>query len=85
MKLKFLGHAIAASALVAAPVAASAQPAANPAASLSVVKSVRAGGQTAHKSDLFGGGILAAVIVAGIIAIGVIAVVNDSDDNSDSN
>lgn len=84
MRLTFLSHIAAATALVVAPVAASAQPVANPAASLSVAKSVRAGAQTKRGSNLFGGGIFAAVILAGVIAIGVIAIVNDSED-SDSN
>jgi hypothetical protein len=57
--------------------------AANPAASLSVAKS-RAATASSNKSELAGGGIFAAVILAGIAAIGVIAIVNDSDD-SDSN
>ena len=84
MRLKFLSHVAAATALVAAPVAASAQPAANPAASLSVAKSVRANATAKKGSNLFGGGILGLVILAGVAAIGIIAIVNDSD-NSDSN
>ena len=57
--------------------------AANPASSLSVAKS-RAATASSNKSELAGGGIFAAIILAGIAAIGVIAIVNDSDD-SDSN
>ncbi len=82
MRMKLLSHVLTASALVAAPVAASAQPAANPAASLSVAKSVRAGASAQKKSELFGGGLLAAILFAGIIAIPIIAVVNDSDSDS---
>lgn len=70
----------AALSLIASPALA----ATNPAASLSVAKAARASTPTAKKSELFGGGILAAVIAAGVIAIGVVAIVNDEDD-SDSN
>jgi len=55
----------------------------NPASSLSVAQS-RAATPSAKKSELAGAGIFAAVIAAGIAAIGVIAIVND-DDDSDSN
>ena len=75
---------LAAMGMVAAPVAASAAPIANPAASLSVANSARASTATTKDSDLLGAGLFATVIVAGIIAIVVIAVVNDSND-SDSN
>lgn len=84
MRINSVLSSIAAAGLALAPVAASAAPAANPAASLSVVKSVRGSAATSKDSNLFGGGILAAIIVAGIAAIGVIAIVNDGDD-SDSN
>lgn len=77
--MKFLS-AVAATALVAAPVAAAP---ANPAASLSVSKSVRASAPTAKGNKLAGGGILAAIIAAGVVAIGVVAIVKD--DNADSN
>lgn len=83
MRLNLVAHALAATALVAAPVAASAQAPVNPAASLSIAKSVRASAPAQKKSALAGGGLLAAVILAGVVAIGVIAIVNDS--NSDSN
>ena len=74
---------VAALSLIAAPTMASAAPAAsNPAASLSVAKS-RAATPSAKKSELGGEGIFGAIILAGIAAIGVIAVVNDDD--SDSN
>jgi hypothetical protein len=77
--MKFLS-AVAATALVAAPVAAAPT---NPAASLSVSKSVRASAPTAKGNKLAGGGILAALIAAGVVAIGVVAIVKD--DNADSN
>ena len=85
MKSKNLLAALAVASLVAAPAVVQAAPA-NPAASLSVAKSVRASAP-AGKDHLAGGaGIFAAVIAAGIAAIGVIAIVNSSDDDdSDSN
>ena len=58
--------------------------AANPAASLSVAKS-RAATATSKNNELAGAGIFGAIILAGIAAIGVIAIVNDSEDDSDSN
>jgi len=81
MSKSFAGS-LAALAMIAAPVAASAAPV-NPAASLSVAKSVRASAPSSKKSELAGGGLLAAIIVAGVVAIGVVAVVQDGD--SDSN
>ncbi|MGJ3629775.1 hypothetical protein AB5I41_28495 [Sphingomonas sp. MMS24-JH45] len=69
----------AALSLIASPALA----ATNPASSLSVAKAARASTPTAKKSELFGGGILAVVIAAGVIAIGVVAIVND--ESSDSN
>jgi len=82
---KTFAGSLAALALTAAPIAATpafAAPA-NPAASLSVAKSVRASTPTSKKNDLAGGGILAALIGAGVIAIVVVAAVRD--DNADSN
>lgn len=55
----------------------------NPAASLSVAKSVRASAPSNQKSKLAGGGLLAAIIAASVVAIGVVAIVDDG--NSDSN
>lgn len=73
---------LAGAALIAAPTVAQA---ANPAASLSVAKSVRASTPAGKKSNVLGGaGILGLVIAAGVIAIPVVAIVND-DDDSDSN
>ena len=77
--MKFLS-AVAATALVAAPVAAAPT---NPAASLSVSKSVRASAPTAKGNKLAGGGIVFALLAAAIVAGGVIIAVDD--DNSDSN
>jgi len=83
--LKSISAALAGAALIAAPTMAAAAPA-NPAASLSVAKSVRASAPVG-KDKLAGGagGIFAVLIGAGIAAIGVIAIVNASDDDSDSN
>ncbi|MEG3165577.1 hypothetical protein U1701_13330 [Sphingomonas sp. PB2P19] len=81
MTIKTITMAAAGLAMIASPVAASAA-AANPAANLSVSKSVRAGSATTAKNKAAGGGI-ALAILAGVAAIGVIAIVND--DNSDSN
>ena len=71
--------AVAALSMVAMPTMASA--ASNPAASLSLSKSVRSGAPTAGKSKLGGGGagIFAILIVAGIVAIGVIAATKDDN------
>ena len=74
-----VGAALALSAFGAAPAMAAQV---NPAASLSVAKA-RVGGSTAKNNKLAGGGLLAALIAAGVVAIGVVAIVND--DNSDSN
>ncbi len=76
---------LAASALVLAPVAASAAPAGSPASKLSVAKSVRAGTPTNKTDRLAGGGVLPAVLAAAIVAGGIYLVVDDNDDNSDSN
>jgi hypothetical protein len=68
----------AATALSLATVPAMASAATNPAASLSVSKSVRASAPAANKNQAAGGGaILAIAIVAGIVAIGVIAATKD--------
>ncbi|WP_294198753.1 hypothetical protein [uncultured Sphingomonas sp.] len=69
----------AALSLIATPALAATS---NPASSLSVAQS-RAATPSAKKNELAGAGIFAAIIAAGIAAIGVIAIVND--DNSDSN
>lgn len=73
--------AVAATALVAAPVAAAPS---NPAASLSVAKSVRAGSATTKKSELAGGGIIIALLAVVAVGAGVWAVA-DSDEDPDSN
>lgn len=80
MLKKFLAAAAVASLSVSPALAATA----NPAASLSVAKSVRASTPSAKQNELGGGfGFVGLAILAGIVAIGVIAIVND--DNSDSN
>lgn len=78
MKLKALTGGALAVAMMTTSVAASAAP-----ASLSVANA-RVGSATSGKNELAGGGgIFALLIVAGVAAIGVIAIVKD--DNSDSN
>ncbi len=72
--------ALAATALVAAPVAAASS---NPAASLSIAKSARVGTASAKKSNLAGGGLIIALIGTVAVIAGIV-VVADSDDN-DSN
>ncbi|MBW6522373.1 hypothetical protein KZ810_02580 [Sphingomonas sp. RHCKR47] len=80
MLKKFLAAAAVASLSVSPALAATS----NPAASLSVAKSVRASTPSAKQSELGGGfGFVGLAILAGIVAIGVIAIVNN--DNSDSN
>lgn len=80
MRFKHLFAAAAAASMTAAPVAA-----ANPAASLSVANAARAGSATKGDSELAGGfaGILAAIVVAGVIAI--VAIDASEDDFPDSN
>jgi hypothetical protein len=72
--------ALAATALVAAPVMAAPV---NPAASLSLSKSVRAGTPTAKKSQLAGGGLLIGIAVAISVVVGIVVVADGG--NSDSN
>lgn len=79
MITKYLA-ALAATALVAAPVAAASS---NPAASLSVAKSARVGTASAKKNDLAGGGLIIALI-AGVAVVAGIVVIADNND-SDSN
>ena len=80
MRLRHLLVATAALSLTAAPVAANA----NPAASLSVGKA-RAGSSTSGDNGLTGaggGGIIAGLIVAGIVAIVVVGETRDDDPDS---
>lgn len=74
--------AVAALSMAAMPAVASAQ--SNPAASLSVSKSVRSGTTTSGKSKLGagGGGIFAILILAGVVAIGVVAATKDDKPSS---
>lgn len=70
--------AVAALSLAVVPTMASA--ATNPAAPRSISSNVRTGTASAHKSNLSGGGTaIALLIVAGIVAIGVIAATKDDD------
>ena len=86
MRIRSLMFSMAAAGMAIAPVAASAAPTSNPAAGLSISGSARAGTPTAKNSDIAGttgaAGIFAIIIVAGIIAIGVIAATNDDEPNS---
>jgi len=82
MKIKSSLAALAAMSLAASPALAAT---ANPASSLSIAKSARAGASAKKSNELAGAGLIAAIIGAGVVAIGVIAIVNDSDDDSDSN
>ena len=77
MKLKALTGGALALAMMTTSVAATAAPTAT----------VRAGSVSTDKNELAGGGgIFAILIAAGVAAIGVIAIVNDNnDDDSDSN
>ena len=78
MILKYLA-AVAATALIAAPIAAAPT---NPAASLSVAKSVRTGNASTKKNDLAGGGLIIALVAAAAVVVGIVVV---ADDDSDSN
>ena len=82
MAKKYLA-AVAATALVAAPVAAAPV---NPAASLSVSKSVRAGSAVTQKSGIAGrsGGFIVAILAIVAVGFGIYAVA-DNDDDADSN
>lgn len=79
MRFKLLSSVLVSASLVSAPVAA-----ASPASSLSLANA-RAGASVADENKLAegAGGILALVIVAGIVAIGVFAAT--ADDGPDSN
>lgn len=83
MITKYLA-ALAATALVAAPVAAAYS---NPAASLSVAKSTRVGKASANKNDLVGSGLIIALVAAAAVVVGVVVVAgnDDNDSNNDSN
>jgi len=81
MKLKNLAGSAIAVAMMSTSVAAVAAPA-NPAASLSISKA-RVGTATSGKNKAAGGGLIAALIGAGVVAIGVVAIVKE--DNSDRN
>ncbi|RZL23004.1 MAG: hypothetical protein EOP64_08055 [Sphingomonas sp.] len=73
--------ALAATALVAAPVVAAPAPTT---ANLSVSKSVRTGAVSGAKNEIAGGGIIVAILA--VVAIGAgIYILADSDDDADSN
>ena len=85
MKLKALTGSALAVAMMTTSVAASAAPVANAASSLSV-SNARVGSATTGKSQLAGGGgIFAILIAAGVAAIGIVAIVKDDNNDSDSN
>ncbi|SEM02572.1 hypothetical protein SAMN05216382_3139 [Sphingomonas palmae] len=75
--------AVAASALIAAPVAAAPT---NPASSLSVTKSVRAATPSTGKSEIAAGGsgLIIAIVAAAAVIVGII-IIADDDNDSDSN
>ncbi|KQN27842.1 hypothetical protein [Sphingomonas sp. Leaf38] len=82
MKFKALTGGALAAAMMTTSVAASAAPVSNAASSLSV-SHARVGSATTGKNKAAGGGLFALLIGAGVVAIGVVAIVKD--DNSDSN
>lgn len=83
MKTKMM-MAIAAAALVSTQAVAAPVASANSALSLSTAKSVRVGSTAKRGNKLAGtGAIIVAVLAAGVIAGGVIAITDDND--SDSN
>ncbi len=79
MTAKYLA-ALAATALVAAPVAAAPY---NPAASLSVAKSVRTATKSTKKNELAGGGLIIALLAGVAVVAGVVIIADNND--SDSN
>ena len=72
---KYLMAAAAATMAVAPAIAAPA----NPASSLSVAPSARAGSASDHKSDLAGGGLIIAIIAAGVVIAGIVVVADNND------
>ncbi len=90
MKISSIIMAASASAMAVMPVAANAAAVqSNPAAKLSIAPSVRAHASAGKSEKLLGlnggGAVIAALIVAGIAAIGIVAIVNGDDNNADSN
>ena len=72
---KYLMAAAAATMAIAPAVASPV----NPASSLSVAPSARAGSSTAHQSDLAGGGLIIALIAAGVVIAGIVVVADNND------
>ena len=77
---KYLMAAAAATMAVAPAVAAPA----NPAASLSVVKSARAGSKASGRSDLAGGGFIVAIIAGALVIAGIIVVAGENNNSRSS-
>lgn len=73
--------ALAATALVAAPVAAAPI---NPAATLTVAKSVRTGSASVKNNELAGGGFIIAILAVVAVGVGIYIAV-DSNGDADSN
>ncbi len=85
MKITSLIMAASAAAMVTLPVAANAAAVQNPAAKLSVASNVRSGKSAGKSEKLLGGApIVAALIVAGIAAIGIVAIVNNDNNNNNN-
>lgn len=85
MTLKKVIGSMAAMALGVTSIASSAYaaPVANPAASLSIGSTARVGTVSGHKSKIAGiGPVYALLIVAGVVAIGVIAATRSSSSNT---
>lgn len=78
--MKLLSSIVASASLVAAPVMAQT---ASPAAKLSVAQSRAGASVDGERLGEGSGGLIAAVLVAGIIAIGVLAAVESGDDDDD--
>jgi len=85
MKTKFMMGIAAVAALVSTQAVAAPVASTNAALSLSTAKSVRAGSSVQHNNEIADkGAIIVAVLAAGVVVGGIIAVANN-DDNSDSN
>jgi hypothetical protein len=84
MITKFL-TGLAASALVVAPVAASAAPAVPSASKLSVSNAVRAGTPMAKKNRAAGAGVIPVAIGVAVVAGVAYLIIDNEDDDSDSN
>ena len=80
MRFKFISSIIASASLVATPVMAQS---ASPAAKLSVAQSRAGASVDGERLGEGSGGLIAAVLVAGIVAIGVLAAIESGDNDDD--